>query len=129
MTPVPAPLPHSGARPGPPVRAWSHSRHTFPLGPRNRYPLDKYALLRERVVADGTLTEDAIDEPSPLPWAAVERVHDPAFVGRMRSGDADLREERVLGLQWSEQLIDAHAARDAGHAGRRRMTRWPTATA
>jgi acetoin utilization deacetylase AcuC-like enzyme len=102
------------------VRIWSHSRFTFPLGDRARYPLSKYGLLRERVVAEGTAT--AIGEPAPAPWAAVERVHDPAFVGRMRAGDLTVREQRVLGLPWSEPLLDRtmrgvqgtlEAARDA----------------
>ncbi|QEC50716.1 histone deacetylase [Baekduia soli] len=88
------------------MRAWSHSRFTFPLGPRSRYPLDKYALLRRRVVGDGSLREDDIAEPLPIAWDAVLRVHDPVFVTRMRTGALEVREERVLGLQWSEQLIE-----------------------
>ena len=88
------------------MRAWSHSHLTFPLGrKRQRYPLSKYALLRERVVADGTVAAEAIAEPAALPWAAVERTHDPHFAGRMRRGALTLREERVLGLPWSPALI------------------------
>jgi acetoin utilization deacetylase AcuC-like enzyme len=87
------------------VRAWSHSRLTFPLGAKRRYPLSKYALLRERVVADGTVAAGAIAEPAALPWAAIERTHDPHFAARMRRGALTLREERVLGLPWSPALI------------------------
>jgi acetoin utilization deacetylase AcuC-like enzyme len=85
------------------VRAWSHSRLTFPLGSRTRYPLSKYALLRARVVAEGTVAE--ISEPPAIAWPVVERTHDPAFVARMRSGALSVREERVLGLPWSGQLV------------------------
>jgi len=46
------------------VRAWSHSRFTFPVGERGRYPLGKYALRRERVVADGVLSAAQIAEPA-----------------------------------------------------------------
>jgi acetoin utilization deacetylase AcuC-like enzyme len=88
------------------VRAWSHSRFLFPVGERRRYPLPKYALLRERLVADGLLAADAIAEPAAIPWAAVERVHDPAFVARMRTGQLDRREARVLGLPWSPELLE-----------------------
>jgi acetoin utilization deacetylase AcuC-like enzyme len=83
------------------MRAWSHSHLTFPLGAKRRYPLSKYALLRARVVATGI----AIAEPAALPWAAVERTHDPHFAARMRRGALTLREERVLGLPWSPSLI------------------------
>jgi acetoin utilization deacetylase AcuC-like enzyme len=102
------------------VRVWSHSRFTFPLGDRARYPLSKYALLREQVVAAGVAT--AVGEPGAAPWDAVERVHDPVFVARMRAGQLTVREQRVLGLPWSERLLERtlrgvqgtlEAARDA----------------
>jgi acetoin utilization deacetylase AcuC-like enzyme len=83
------------------VRAWSHSHLLFPLGARTRYPLPKYALLRERVEAEGV----AVAEPEPVPWRAVEAAHDPHFVQRMRHGRLSVREERVLGLPWSPDLI------------------------
>jgi acetoin utilization deacetylase AcuC-like enzyme len=85
------------------VRVWSHSRLTFPLGSRTRYPLSKYALLRARVIADGTVGQ--VTEPLAIPWPVVERTHDPAFVARMRSGALSVREERVLGLPWSGPLM------------------------
>ncbi|MDX6713735.1 MAG: hypothetical protein QOH30_293 [Baekduia sp.] len=97
------------------MRAWSHSRLTFPLGARARYPLSKYALLRERVVAEGTVAE--VTEPLALPWAAVERTHDPAFVARMRAGALSVREQRVLGLPWSGQLVGRSLAGIQGTIG------------
>jgi len=108
------------------VRVWSHSHLTFPLGAKRRYPLAKYQLLRERVVADGSVAAGAIDAPSALPWAAVERTHDPNFAARMRRGALTAREERVLGLPWSPALIErtlhgiagtVHAAQDALERG------------
>jgi acetoin utilization deacetylase AcuC-like enzyme len=88
------------------VRVWSHSHLTFPLGAKRRYPLGKYALLRERVVADGTVAAvGGVVEPAALSWRAVEAVHDPHFAVRMRRGALTVREERVLGLPWSAELI------------------------
>jgi acetoin utilization deacetylase AcuC-like enzyme len=83
------------------MRAWSHSHLLFPLGAKRRYPLPKYALLRERVAASGL----AIAEPDAIAWTAVEHTHDPHFAHRMRRGALTLREERVLGLPWSPDLI------------------------
>ena len=104
------------------MRVWSHSHLTFPLGAKRRYPLGKYALLRERVVADGTVALTEIAEPPALPWMAIERTHDPHFAARMRRGALTVREQRVLGLPWSPELITRtlhgiagtlHAAHDA----------------
>jgi acetoin utilization deacetylase AcuC-like enzyme len=83
------------------VRVWSHSRLLFPLGAKRRYPLPKYALLRERVEGDGV----TVAEPEPIAWRAVEAAHDPHFAHRMRHGRLSVREERVLGLPWSPELI------------------------
>ena len=83
------------------MRVWSHSRLLFPLGRRQRYPLSKYGLLRERVAADGL----EVVEPDAIPWLAVEATHDPHFAWRMRRGALTVREERVLGLPWSDALV------------------------
>ena len=49
-----------GVAPG--VHVWTHDRWRFPLPAHHRFPLDKYALLRERVVADGTAAPDEVHE-------------------------------------------------------------------
>ena len=62
-------------------RLWTHDRWRFPLPERHRFPLDKYALLRERVVADGTASADEVLEPEPVPWEWLEAVHDRGLLG------------------------------------------------
>lgn len=102
------------------MRVWSHADHPFPLPVGHRYPLAKYARLRDRVVRDGLVR--AADTPAPIAWEALLRVHDATFVARMRSGALDRREQRVLGLPWSAELVERarrgtrgtlRAARDA----------------
>lgn len=102
------------------MRVWTHADHPFPLPEGHRYPLAKYARLRDRVVRDGLVR--AADTPAPIAWEALLRVHDAVFVERMRTGALDRREQRVLGLPWSEELVERarrgtrgtlRAARDA----------------
>jgi acetoin utilization deacetylase AcuC-like enzyme len=88
------------------VLVWTHDRWRFPLPERHRFPLDKYALLRERVVADGTVTAEEVREADAVPWEWLESVHEPALVRRIRAGSLSLREERGLGLPWSEALVE-----------------------
>jgi acetoin utilization deacetylase AcuC-like enzyme len=88
------------------MRVWTHHRWRFPLPERHRFPLDKYALLAERVVRDGTCRADEVLEPDPVPWAWLERVHEPALVARLRSGELSVREQRGLGLPWSPELLE-----------------------
>jgi acetoin utilization deacetylase AcuC-like enzyme len=84
------------------VIVWTHDRWRFPLPEQHRFPIDKYSLLRERVEADGVQVREA--EPVPWPW--LEAVHDPALVGRIRTGSLSVREQRGLGLPWSPELVE-----------------------
>ena len=88
------------------MRLWAHDRWRFPLPERHRFPIDKYALLRERVVADGIVDAADVLEPPPVPWEWVEAVHDSALVARIRDGSLTLRETRGLGLPWSPELVE-----------------------
>ena len=83
------------------MRLWTHDRIVFPLPEGHRYPLAKYRLLREHAETQG----HAVTEPEPVAWPALEAVHDPGFVARMREGALTAREEKVLGLPWSPQLV------------------------
>lgn len=81
---------------------WTHDRWRFPLSERSRFPIEKYALLRERVEAEGV----EVREAEPVPWAWLEAVHDHGLIDRIRTGAMSVREERGLGLPWSPALVE-----------------------
>jgi acetoin utilization deacetylase AcuC-like enzyme len=85
---------------------WTHDRWRFPLPEHHRFPIDKYALLRERVVADGTARPGEVHEADPVPWAWLAAVHDGGLLERIRTGGLALREQRALGLPWSAALVE-----------------------
>src|SRR4051812_28278543 len=84
------------------VEAWSHDRWRIPLPDGHKFPIDKYERLRRRVEADGVL----IHESEPVPWEWLEAVHDTALLARIRDGEMTVREQRGLGLPWSEVLVE-----------------------
>ena len=88
------------------MHVWTHHRWRFPLPPRHKFPLEKYALLAERVVADGTARRDEVHEPGPVEWADLAAVHDAGLLARIRAGTLTLRERRGLGLLWSAELVE-----------------------
>jgi acetoin utilization deacetylase AcuC-like enzyme len=88
------------------VELWTHDRWRFPLPARHRFPIDKYPLLRARVVADGIAAAEEIHETDPVPWAVLERVHERALLERIRDGGLSVREQRGLGLPWSPALVE-----------------------
>jgi acetoin utilization deacetylase AcuC-like enzyme len=102
------------------MHVWAHDRFTFPLPPGHRFPLPKYGLLRERVVADGLAQAGEVHEPQPVAWDDLRRVHDGALLRRIRTGTLALREQRGLGLPWSAPLVERGRRATAGtlHAAR-----------
>ena len=88
------------------MHVWTHHRATFPLPANHKFPLPKYALLRERVVADGIAADGEIHETDPVAWAQLGAVQDPALVERIRTGGLSVREQRGLGLPWSPELVE-----------------------
>jgi acetoin utilization deacetylase AcuC-like enzyme len=83
------------------VEVWAHDRWRIPLPEGHKFPIDKYRLLRERVQESVTVLEsDAV------PWEWLAAVHEAPLLERIRLGELTLREQRGLGLPWSEALVE-----------------------
>ena len=98
---------------------WTHDRWRFPVPDRHRFPMDKYGLLRARVIADGIARPEELHEADPVGWEQIEAVHDGGLVRRIRHGELSRRELQGLGLPWSPALVE-RARRSLGgthHAG------------
>jgi acetoin utilization deacetylase AcuC-like enzyme len=80
---------------------WAHDRFRIPLPAGHKFPIDKYRLLRERV-------EDlvSVHESEPVPWEWLAAVHDAELLERIRSNAMSVREQRGLGLPWSDVLVE-----------------------
>lgn len=92
------------------MHLWTHDRWRFPLPDHHRFPIEKYGLLRERVVSQG----HDVHEAEAVPWAWLEAVHDPGLVARIRTGSLSVREQRGLGLPWSAALVERSRRSVAG---------------
>jgi acetoin utilization deacetylase AcuC-like enzyme len=83
------------------VEVWAHDRWRIPLPAGHKFPIDKYRLLRERVQDSVTVLES-----EPVPWEWLAAVHEAPLLERIRHGRLSVREERGLGLPWSEVLVE-----------------------
>ena len=81
--------------------AYTHDRWRFSLPEQHKFPISKYTLLRERV--QGRVT---VRESEAAPWEWLAAVHDQDLLGRIRDGELTVREQRGLGLPWSEVLVE-----------------------
>lgn len=87
------------------MHVFACDHHAVPLPEKHRFPMEKYRLLREELVASGVLAAGEI-HPAPL----VERsrlvaVHDPSYVAAVFAGTLDRRAVGRLGFPWSEALV------------------------
>ena len=83
------------------MEVWAHDRWRIPLPAGHKFPIDKYRLLRERV--EGTVS---VLESDAVPWEWLGAVHEAPLLERIRTGTMSLREQRGLGLPWSEVLVE-----------------------
>jgi acetoin utilization deacetylase AcuC-like enzyme len=87
-----------------PFRAWSSARFSIPLPHGHRFPIEKYALVRDAVVATGMLPADAVLEPDRADHRALEMVHTTEYVSRILEGTLEAVAARRLGFPWSPEL-------------------------
>ena len=89
-----------------PLHAWSSAKYTFPLPEGHRFPIAKYALLRDRVIADGIVDPEHLHDPAAISRADLLLVHTADYVDRFTSGRLSPDEERRLGFPWSPALVE-----------------------
>jgi len=104
------------------MRAWSSARFTVPLPDGHRFPIAKYARIRDEVLARGLLSASAVEEPDRVDRWALELVHTTRYVEAVLDGSLTPVELRRLGFPWSPDLRERslrtvqgtiEAARDA----------------
>jgi acetoin utilization deacetylase AcuC-like enzyme len=84
------------------TRLYYCDHHAFPLPPGHRFPVAKYALLRETLARDGFYRL----EPAPFAdIAEIELVHGPAYARAFLAGTLDARMMKRIGFPWSEGLV------------------------
>jgi acetoin utilization deacetylase AcuC-like enzyme/tRNA(Arg) A34 adenosine deaminase TadA len=69
------------------------------------FPIQKYRLVRERLLADGTLTPADLLEPTLADPADILLTHTKAYWKRLGTGTLSEAAIRRLGLPWSEALV------------------------
>ena len=88
------------------LHAWSSAKYSFPLPEGHRFPIAKYALLRDRVIAEGVVEPEHLHDPAPVAREDLLLVHTADYVDRFTNGVLDAGEERRLGFPWSRALVE-----------------------
>ena len=80
-------------------------RYYADIGQGHVFPIRKFELVRDRLIAEGTLQAAELVEPSPASLEEVLLVHTTDYVSRLCGGQLTSKEVRRLGLPWSESLV------------------------
>jgi len=78
----------------------------LPLPEGHRFPMAKYARLRERILADGILVPDELRVPEPATDEQLERVHTVDYVRQVTRGELSPAAQRRIGFPWSPAMVE-----------------------
>ena len=75
------------------------------IGENHVFPIKKFELVRDKLLAEEILQPQEICEPPPAAIVDVRTVHTADYVSRLISGELTAKEIRKLGLPWSQSLV------------------------
>lgn len=88
------------------VHCWTSARYVVALPANHRFPIAKYALLRDTVASSGIVAPDHLHEPARASVDALRLVHTERYVDAVVHGTLTDAEQRRIGLPWSESLVE-----------------------
>jgi acetoin utilization deacetylase AcuC-like enzyme len=88
------------------MKIFYHDQFVLPVPENHRFPMEKYALLRQMVVAARLAPPGDLGIPAPAGDADLLRAHTAAYVERVKTGTLSEQEIRRMGFPWSPALVE-----------------------
>jgi len=95
------------------MHAFYSDHFVLPLPEGHRFPMAKYARLRERVIADGVVAPADLHEAPAASWEALTLVHTADYVAAVATGTLPDGMLRRIGFPWSPAMVE-RSRRSAG---------------
>jgi len=95
------------------MKLYYHDHFVLPLPEGHRFPMEKYARLRERLVNDPHFSPIEFRVPEQATLDELCLAHDPLYVERFLEGNMSEKEMRRIGFPWTPQLVE-RARRSVG---------------
>jgi acetoin utilization deacetylase AcuC-like enzyme len=87
------------------MHALYSDHYVIELPPNHSFPIEKYRLIRERLLAEGTLRPEELIEPTLADPRDICLVHTGEYWARLSAGTLPADAIRRLGFPWSESLV------------------------
>lgn len=88
------------------MKAFYADSFVLPLPYGHRFPMSKYARLRQRLIETATLTSDALHIPPAATDDHILRAHHPDYLAKVIQGTLSPAEIRRIGFPWSPQMVE-----------------------
>jgi acetoin utilization deacetylase AcuC-like enzyme len=88
------------------VKAFYSDTFVLPLPEHHRFPMAKYRLLRERVLAEDIIAANDLLVADPVTLDDLRLVHDSAYVDAVASGTLSADMQRRIGFPWSPMMVE-----------------------
>ena len=88
------------------MHAFYSDHFVLPLPDGHRFPMAKYARLRERLIATAVLAPEQLIEAPAADWSDLHLVHTPAYVEAVAAGTLPREVERRIGFPWSPDMVE-----------------------
>ena len=95
------------------MRLFYSDTFVLPLPVGHRFPMEKYALLRERVAAAAIVPAERLQIPHAATDGELLRAHSAGYLGRAQAGELSAQEIRRIGFPWSPEMVE-RSRRSAG---------------
>lgn len=89
-----------------PMKLFYSDQFVLPLPEGHRFPMEKYARLRERIVQTGLLPPGNLYVPPAASDEQILRVHDAEYLRRLSRGMLSRQEVRRIGFPWSPEMVE-----------------------
>ncbi len=93
----------------------------LPLPQGHRFPMEKYRLLRERLLASGQFQLNDFLIPAPAHDDELVRAHDHHYIQRVQHAELTDAEQRLIGFPWSMQMVERSRRSSGATIGACRM--------
>jgi acetoin utilization deacetylase AcuC-like enzyme len=88
------------------VKLFYTDHFELPLPDGHRFPMSKYRLLRDRIVANPLHAQDVLLIPPAATVQQLTLAHDPDYVNRVFLGQLSDIELKRIGFPWSEKMVE-----------------------
>lgn len=88
------------------MKAYYNDIFVLPLPTGHRFPMSKYRLLRELIIAENILSENDLLIPDAATDEQILRCHTSGYLEKVKTGTLDRKEVTRIGFPWSLELVE-----------------------